>query len=116
MRINVTKDFKELDLCEYTEVYFDDTTGNFEFFFNGELEETKYDDGDFEEVKRWVWVLDGLMNETRKELEKIPYDKVFYTDNGNRELCHATGYAVCSNNGKWWNEYVDSTGVYHYGR
>ena len=55
---------------------------------------------------------------TRK-LEIIPYDKVFFTDKG-EELCHATGIEICTGNPDapedWRNEYIDSSGDYHYGR
>ena len=30
-------------------------------------------------------------------------------------MCHATGDEVVWS-GEWWNEYVDSSGVFHYGR
>ena len=50
----------------------------------------------------------------RRELEVMPYDKTFQTDNG-EELCHATGYEVLRN-GEWWYEYIDSNNERHYGR
>lgn len=31
----------------------------------------------------------------KRELETMPFDKAFETENGNEELCHATGYEVC---------------------
>ena len=55
----------------------------------------------------------------RRELEEMPFDKVFETENGN-EFCHATGYEVLIQCGTcepdWWNEYEDSEGNLHYGR
>ena len=51
----------------------------------------------------------------REELGYMPFDKVFVTENGNEESCHATGYEVFID-GEWWNEYVDRDGNYHYGR
>lgn len=61
----------------------------------------------------------NAMNELRRELDTMPFDKVFITENGN-ELCHATGYEVCDGNPKnsadWWNEYTDSEGNLYYGR
>lgn len=57
--------------------------------------------------------------ELRRELEEMPIDKVFFTENG-EELCHATGFEVCNGNpndpSDWWNEYEDSEGDFHYGR
>ena len=50
----------------------------------------------------------------RRELESMPFDKVFDV-NGNQENCHGTGYEVNIDN-EWWDEYVDSEGEYHYGR
>ena len=50
----------------------------------------------------------------QRELEKMPYDKVFYVD-GQQVLCHATGYEVLID-GEWWNEYVDPDDQLHYGR
>lgn len=59
------------------------------------------------------------MSKTRRELDFTPFDKSF-TVNGNEELCHATGYEVCTgdpgNPADWWNEYVDSDGEIHLGR
>ena len=55
-----------------------------------------------------------------RRLEKMPFDKMFITENGNQELCHATGYEVCDGNPKnpsdWWNEYEDDDGNLYYGR
>ena len=55
----------------------------------------------------------------RKKLNIIPFDKNFEV-NGNEELCHATGFEVCFEDGEdpadWWNEYIDSNGDFHYGR
>ena len=48
-------------------------------------------------------------------LEEMPFDKAFITDNGNEELCHATGKEVLID-GQWWNEYRDNDGNLHYGR
>lgn len=61
------------------------------------------------------------MNELRRELEIMPFDKTFITsENGNEELCHSTGYEVCngdpSDAANWWNEYEDSNGNLYYGR
>lgn len=50
----------------------------------------------------------------KRELETMPFDKVFETENGT-EMCHATGFEVYIND-EWWNEYIDSTGEFHYGR
>ena len=50
----------------------------------------------------------------RRELDYMPFDKLFPTDNGT-ELCHATGFEVIID-GEWWNEYEDSDGELHYGR
>lgn len=52
--------------------------------------------------------------EERKELDVIPFDKMFYV-NGNQQLCHSTGYEVMID-GEWWNEYEDMDGEMHYGR
>ena len=57
----------------------------------------------------------------RVELETMPFDKAFYRySDGQRELCHATGYEVCHGDpdvlANWYNEYVDSDGELHYGR
>lgn len=55
----------------------------------------------------------------RRELEVMPFDKVFFTDNG-EEMCHATGFEVCLGDpedpGDWWNEYVSINGDLLYGR
>lgn len=55
----------------------------------------------------------------RWELDEMPFDKVFHTENG-RELCHATGYEVTieydGGTIDWWYEYEDSNGELHYGR
>lgn len=57
---------------------------------------------------------------TRRELSEMPFDKVFVTESGNEELCHATGYEVCmgapEEPADWWNEYMDSEGNLYYGR
>ena len=56
----------------------------------------------------------------RRELDTMPFDKAFTTENGNEELCHATGYEVCLGNpddaSDWWEEFEDSEGNLHYGR
>lgn len=53
----------------------------------------------------------------RERLDDMPMDKAFYNDDGNRELCHATGYEVfITADGQWWNEYEDSAGNIYYGR
>jgi hypothetical protein len=51
-----------------------------------------------------------------RELETMPFDKVFYIGNGRQELCHVTGIEVQDEDGIWWNEYQDSDGDYWYGR
>ena len=60
------------------------------------------------------------MNELRRKLKEMPFDKVFKTESGNKEFCHATGYEVCEGNpdniADWWNEYKDSEGNLYYGR
>lgn len=55
------------------------------------------------------------MENTREELDYMPFDKVFEIEEGVEELCHATGYEVFID-GEWWNEYIDRDGYYHYGR
>ena len=54
-----------------------------------------------------------------RELETMPFDKRFSTNNG-EELCHATGREVCFGDpsvlADWWEEYIDSDGELHYGR
>ena len=60
--------------------------------------------------------------EYRKQLNEMPFDKAFETENGNEELCHATGFEVCDADKNpdlpqnWWNEYVDMNGNLYYGR
>ena len=60
------------------------------------------------------------MEELRRELKTMPFDKAFVVENGNEELCHATGYEICDGNPEnqadWWNEYEDSEGNLYYGR
>lgn len=60
------------------------------------------------------------MKDLKRELENMPYDKMFENANGQEELCHATGYEVCCGNpdvpGDWWDEYIDSLGDTHLGR
>ena len=54
------------------------------------------------------------MEENYRELDYVPYDHSFITDNGNEELCHATGYEWFDGS-RWWNEYEDSEGNLYYG-
>ena len=49
----------------------------------------------------------------RKEVEKMPFDKIFEVGM-NQEFCHSTGYRVYDGE-RWWNEYEDSEGNLHYG-
>ena len=42
--------------------------------------------------------------ESRRRLEKMPFDKRFDVD-GNSELCHATGYEVFDGE-DWWDSNV----------
>ena len=55
-----------------------------------------------------------------RELETMPFDKMFEVAEGRQELCHATGIEVCFGNpdnlADWWNEYQDSEGDFWYGR
>ena len=37
------------------ELFFNDTTGNYEFFINGEHQESYYDDGDEKSFEEWLW-------------------------------------------------------------
>jgi hypothetical protein len=59
----------------------------------------------------WVHVLDYM-----------PFDKRFWLEGGNSELCHATGREVCFDDAdpedpsNWWVEYEDDYGDLHYGR
>ena len=57
---------------------------------------------------------------SERELETMPFDKMFEVAEGRWELCHATGREVCfgdpSDPADWWNEYIDSDGDYWYGR
>ena len=59
-------------------------------------------------------------NVMRRELETMPFAKAFETENGNEELCNATGFEECFGNpnepADWWNEYEDSDGNLYYGR
>jgi hypothetical protein len=59
------------------------------------------------------------MEEMRRKLETMPFDKRFDTENG-IELCHATGWEVCEGNpndpADWWEEFEDSNGEIHLGR
>ena len=50
-----------------------------------------------------------------RDLNEMPFDKMFHLDDGMSELCHATGKEVFID-GEWWNEYLDHNGEYHYGR
>lgn len=52
---------------------------------------------------------------TRRELDQMPCDHGFWINEDNFEMCHATGYEEI-HGGEWWNEYVDSSGGFHYGR
>lgn len=55
--------------------------------------------------------------EYRERIEKMPYDQIFYTTDGNLELCHCTGWQVRDEEkGSWWYEFEDSKGGLHYGR
>lgn len=60
------------------------------------------------------------MEELRRKLETMPFDKVFVVENGNEELCHATGWEECFGDpnepADWWNKYEDSEGNLYYGR
>lgn len=67
---------------------------------------------EFEETEKFN---NGVEDGTRRDLDIMPCDHGFYTDENNNELCHATGMEV-SFDGQWWNEYIDFTGCYHYGR
>ena len=51
------------------------------------------------------------------EDEEMPFDKAF-TDNGNEELCHATGRVLLNSPdpSDRWYEFIDSEGELHYGR
>ena len=52
----------------------------------------------------------------RIELESMPFDMTFETENG-KETCHATGYEVVfDGDDTTWIEYIDSCGDLHYGR
>lgn len=54
--------------------------------------------------------------EERARLETMPFAMAFITENGNEELCNATGYEVKDSDGMWYSEYEDSDGNLHYGR
>lgn len=68
-------------------------------------------------LKKGVIIAESV--EMCRELEKIPFDKVFEYK-GNECLCHATGLEVCLgdpyNERDWWNEYVLPDGTFEYGR
>ena len=52
-----------------------------------------------------------------RELDSMPFDKAFYTESGNEELCHATGREVrFYGEDEFWEEYEDRFGKLHYGR
>lgn len=54
----------------------------------------------------------------KRKLAEMPFDKAFYAENGNEELCHATGFEVHFDDEpeyRWWNEYVDLDGNLYYG-
>lgn len=57
----------------------------------------------------------GFEDGTKRELDNIPCDHGFWVNEDTYQICHSTGYEV-SWAGEWWNEYIDSTGCYHYGR
>lgn len=59
----------------------------------------------------------------RREIEGgMPFDKVFFNEDGQQINCHATGMEVLFEGednipANWWNEYEDwSTGELYYGR
>lgn len=60
------------------------------------------------------------MKETRRELDTMPFDRMFELASGQQTLAHATGYEVCmgdpSNLADWWNEYTTPDGEICYGR
>ena len=52
----------------------------------------------------------------RRKSENMRFDKGFYTENGNWELCHHTGYEVKFDGDLvWWGEFVDMEGNLYYG-
>lgn len=59
----------------------------------------------------------------RRELDTMPYDKVFDLVDGGEGFCQATGWEVNFENPDapdfwrwWWNEYEDTDGNLYYGR
>lgn len=61
------------------------------------------------------------MNELRRKLNKMPFDRKFGGYMGaDGTWYHATGYEVCFDNpnepGNWWNEYINDNGDIEYGR
>lgn len=49
----------------------------------------------------------------RRKLKEVPQDRIFNTEGGGRERCHATGYEMFFS-GHWWQEYEGSKGDLHY--
>ena len=56
----------------------------------------------------------------RRQLENMPFDRMFELASGQQTLAHCTGYEVCfgdpSNLADWWNEYQTPEGEICYGR
>lgn len=52
--------------------------------------------------------------ETRKELENMPFDAKIYLADGTSEMAHATGFEVLCEDGIWRNEYLGSDGELYY--
>ena len=67
---------------------------------------------EFEEIEK---LNNGVKDGTRRELDRMPCDRAFWTSEDSCEVCHATDYEE-SRGGEWWNEYVDRDGNFHYGR
>jgi hypothetical protein len=81
------------------------------------------------EAREGMWVsdttgrngMDGLEEveegaEMRRELDTMPFDQAFWTDEVHEEPCHATGFEVFDEaTNRWWNEFVDSDGEIHLG-
>lgn len=59
----------------------------------------------------------GYMIDTTGQYS-MPYAKSFITENGNQELCNATGVILkrSPDMSDWWYEYEDSNGNMYYGR
>ena len=52
----------------------------------------------------------------KRAIKETPCDKAFLV-NGLQEMCRSTGYEVrFDNDSKWWGEYIDSEGKFHYVR